>query len=151
MNRQELINYVDQKHRKKEAQEFRVGDTVRVSVRITEGDATRIQVFEGIVISFKGHGGSRTFTVRKISFGVGVERCFPLISPSVDKIEVVRSGHSRRAKLYYLRDRVGRAAKLEDKDVQVLGDVKKNSSAAEPKDTGTPPLPQQELAAAVKK
>lgn len=142
MNQQELLNYVDKKHQKKEAKEFRVGDTVRVSVRITEGDTTRIQAFEGTVISFKGHGGGRTFTLRKISFGVGVERCFPLISPTLDKIEVVRSGHARRAKLYYLRDRIGRAAKLEDKDALALAESAKKAALATPS-------AQQELAAAV--
>lgn len=128
MNRQEILNYVDKKHQKKEHKEFRVGDTVRVFVRITEGDATRVQAFEGTVISFTGHGGARNFTVRKISFGVGVERAFPLNSPAVDKIETVRSGHSRRAKLYYLRDRIGRSAKLEDKDALAL-DAKKIADA----------------------
>ncbi len=149
MNKQEILNYVDKKYEKKEAKEFRVGDTVRVSVRITEGGATRVQAFEGTVISFKGHGGARTFTVRKISFGVGVERCFPLTSPTLDKIEIVRSGHARRAKLYYLRDRIGRAAKLEDKDA-LQADLKKTAAAtADAK--AAPSAPQQELAAAIKK
>jgi large subunit ribosomal protein L19 len=130
MNRQEILNYVDQKYQKKEAKEFRVGDTVRVSVRIVEGETTRVQAFEGTVISFKGHGGARNFTVRKISFGVGVERVFPVTSPLLDKIEVVRSGHARRAKLYYLRDRVGRAAKLEDKDALATLDGKRAATAA---------------------
>ena len=145
MNQQELLNYVDKKHQRKEPKEFRVGDTVRVFVKITEGDATRVQAFEGTVISFKGHGGGRTFTIRKISFGVGVERCFPLNSPTLDKVEVVRSGHVRRAKLYYLRDRVGRAAKLEDKDaLSAVADIKKPAAPVQT-------LAQQELAAAVKK
>jgi large subunit ribosomal protein L19 len=116
MNRHEILNFVEQKYQKPQTTEFRVGDTVRVHARIVEGDTTRVQAFEGIVISFTGLGISRMFTVRKISFGVGVERIFPINSPVVDKIEVLRSGHARRAKLYYLRDRVGRAAKLEEKD-----------------------------------
>ena len=151
MNNQELLNYVDQKYQKKEPQDFRVGDTVRVHVRITEGDTTRIQAFEGTVISFKGHGGSRTFTVRKISFGVGVERCFPLNSPTLDKVEVLRSGHARRAKLYYLRDRVGRAAKLEDKEATALADAKKAAALAPSKAGTATSLPEQELAAAAEK
>ena len=149
MNRQEILNYVDKKHQKKEHKEFHVGDTVRVFVRITEGDATRVQAFEGTVISFTGHGGGRNFTVRKISFGVGVERAFPVNSPAVDKIEVVRSGQSRRAKLYYLRDRIGRSAKLEDKDVVAL-DAKKSTdvkATVVPVSTTAP----VELVAAVKK
>ena len=116
MNRQAILQYVDKKYQKKEGPVFRIGDTVRVSARITEGDTTRIQAFEGVVISFKGQGGARTFTVRKVSFGVGVERVFPLISPAIEKVTVIRSGHSRRAKLYYLRARVGRAARLEEKE-----------------------------------
>jgi large subunit ribosomal protein L19 len=147
MNRQEILQYVDKKFQKKEAQVFRVGDTARVSVRITEGDTTRIQAFEGTVISFKGHGAARTFTVRKISFGVGVERTFPLFSPSVDKIDVVRSGHARRAKLYYLRDRVGRSAKLEEKE-SGGADSKK---AADSKGAAIPTLPKQELVTAPEK
>jgi len=143
MNKQEILQYVEKKHQKKEAQECRVGDTVRVHVKIIEGDATRVQAFEGIVISFKGHGATRTFTVRKISFGVGVERIFPLSSPTLEKIEVVRSGHARRAKLYYLRNRVGRSAKLEEKDS--AGDKKKAEGKA---GSANPPV---ELVAAEKK
>jgi len=122
-----------------------VGDTVRVAVKITEGDATRVQAFEGTVISFTGHGGARNFTVRKISFGVGVERCFPLNSPTLEKIEVVRSGHARRAKLYYLRARIGRAAKLEDKDALAL------EKKADGKSGTAAPSAQPELAAVAKK
>jgi large subunit ribosomal protein L19 len=124
MNKQEILTYISQKFEKKQITEFKVGDTVRVSVKITEGDTTRIQAFEGTVISMKASGVSRTFTVRKISFGVGVERCFPFNSPNIEKIDVVRSGHARRAKLYYLRDRIGRAARLEEKEAQA--DAKKS-------------------------
>jgi large subunit ribosomal protein L19 len=116
MNKQAILQYVDQKFTKKEHADFRVGDQVRVHVKIVEGDTARVQVFEGVVISMKGHGGARAFTVRKVSFGVGVERSFPLNSPSIDKVEIVRSGHVRRSKLYYLRDRQGKAARLEEKE-----------------------------------
>lgn len=97
---------------KKEIPEFGPGDTVRVSVKIREGDKERLQAYEGVVIARK-HGGLReTFTVRKVSYGVGVERIFPLHSPRLDKIEVVSRGHVRRAKLYYLRDLSGKAARI---------------------------------------
>lgn len=140
MNKQSILQYVDQKFQMKEPKEFRVGDTVRVAVKIVEGDTARVQAFEGIVISFTGQGGSRNFTVRKISFGVGVERVFPLNSPALEKVEVVRSGHSRRAKLYYLRDRVGRAAKLEDKDSAALEAKKVESGKAVGAALATPEL-----------
>ena len=91
---------------------FEVGDTVRVAVRIKEGDKERIQAFEGTVIAKKHGGIAETFTVRRISYGVGVEKVFPVHSPSIATIEVVRHGFVRRAKLYYLRDRVGKAAKV---------------------------------------
>ena len=92
-----------------------IGDTVRVHVKIKEGDRERIQVFEGTVIARKHGGISETFTVRRVSYGVGVERVFPIHSPNVDKVEVVKEGRVRRAKLYYLRDRVGKAAKVKSK------------------------------------
>lgn len=95
---------------------FRAGDLVRVYVRIVEGEKERVQVFEGVVISMRGGGSRASFTVRKVSYGVGVERVFPLHSPSIDKIEVVSSGKVRRAKLYYLRDLSGKAARLKEKD-----------------------------------
>jgi len=95
--------------------EFRPGDTVRVHVRVVEGDKSRIQVFQGVVIGRRGGGTRETFTVRKISGGIGVERVFPLHSPNVDKIEVVRRGKVRRAKLYYLRGRRGKAARIEER------------------------------------
>jgi len=97
---------------KEQAPAFIVGDTVRVDVRIREGERERIQAFEGTVIAKKGSGVSETFTVRRISYGVGVERVFPLHSPNVESIKVVRRGKVRRSKLYYLRDRVGKAAKV---------------------------------------
>jgi len=116
MNKQEILGYVDRKYRKKDLTPFRIGDTIKVHARITEGGATRVQVFEGVVIAFKGLGGARMFTVRKVSFGVGVERIYPLFSPAIEKISVVRSGHVRRAKLYYLKGRAGKASRLEEKE-----------------------------------
>ena len=95
--------------------DFRPGDTVKVHVRVVEGNRERTQMFQGVVIRRQGSGSRETFTVRKLSFGVGVERTFPVHSPIVSKIEVVTRGDVRRAKLYYLRDRVGRAAKVKEK------------------------------------
>ena len=94
--------------------DFRPGDTLRVHVKVKEGSRERIQVFEGVVIKRRGGGISETFTVRKISYGVGVERTFPLHTPKIDKIEVVRRGKVRRAKLYYLRNLRGKAARIEE-------------------------------------
>ena len=93
---------------------IRVGDVVKVHVKIREGEKERIQLFEGTVIARKGSGVSETFTVRRLSYGVGVERVFPLHSPNVAKVELVRHGRVRRSKLYYLRDRVGKAAKVKE-------------------------------------
>lgn len=98
-----------------EVPDFRAGDTVKVHVKVIEGDRSRIQIFQGIVIARRGDGIGETFTVRKHSFGTGVERTFPLHAPTVDKIEVVTRGDVRRAKLYYLRDRRGKAAKINEK------------------------------------
>src|ERR687895_2379656 len=101
---------VERPHLRADVPDFRPGDTVKVHVRVVEGERERIQVFEGIVIRRRGSQLSETFTARKISFGVGVERTFPVHSPMIAKIEVVTRGHVRRAKLYYLRSRVGRKA-----------------------------------------
>lgn len=110
---------------------FRAGDTVRVGVRIKEGDKERVQMFEGVVIAMR-HGGSRaSFTVRKVSYGVGVERVFPLHSPSIDKIEVMTAGDVRRAKLYYLRDLAGKAARLKERE-RDTSDVAAPVAAAAP-------------------
>ncbi len=95
--------------------DFRPGDTLKVHVRVVEGSRERIQVFQGVAIARKGGGARETFTVRKVSFGIGVERTFPVHSPIISKIEVVTRGRVRRAKLYYLRDRVGKAAKVKEK------------------------------------
>ena len=96
----------------KEIPDFKAGDTVRVGYKVTEGTRTRVQMYEGVVISRKGGGIGASFTVRKISFGEGVERVFPLYSTNIDSIEVVRRGRVRRAKLYYLRDRRGKSARI---------------------------------------
>ena len=95
--------------------EFRAGDTLKVHVKVVEGNRSRVQVFQGVCIRVQGSGVGRTFTVRKVSFGVGVERTFPLHTPIVDKIEVVTRGDVRRAKLYYLRNLRGKAAKIKEK------------------------------------
>ena len=106
---------VEQPYLKTELPEFRPGDTVKVHVRVVEGERERVQVFEGIVIRRRGSQLSETFTVRKVSFGVGVERTFPVHSPMIAKIEVVTHGDVRRAKLYYLRSRVGKKAKVKER------------------------------------
>lgn len=95
---------------------FNVGDTVKVYVKVVEGDKERIQPFQGVVISRRGAGARESFIVRKISFGVGVERIFPISSPSVDRIEVIKKGKVRKAKLYYLRTKKGKAAKIKEKE-----------------------------------
>lgn len=109
------IDLVDMKSLRDDIPAFAPGDTLKVHVRVVEGSRERIQVFQGVVIRRQGDGLRETFTVRKVSFGVGVERTFPLHSPIVSKIEVVTRGDVRRAKLYYLRDRVGKAAKVKEK------------------------------------
>ena len=110
-----IVESIEKDQLRREAN-FRAGDTVKVGVRIKEGDKERVQVFEGVVIAMR-HGGSRaSFTVRKVSYGVGVERVFPLHSPAIDKIDVVTQGAVRRAKLYYLRDLAGKAARLKERD-----------------------------------
>ena len=106
---------VEQAQLRDEIPQFAPGDTVKVHVKVVEGNRERIQIFQGVVIGRRGDGIRETFTVRKLSFGVGVERIFPLHSPIIDKIELVTRGDVRRAKLYYLRDRVGKAAKVKEK------------------------------------
>ena len=110
----DIIKEIEQEQLKAEVPQFRVGDTVRVHARIKEGEKERIQVFEGVVLKKQGGSNRATFTVRKNSNGVGVEKTWPLHSPSVVKVEVVRLGKVRRAKLNYLRDRVGKAAKVKE-------------------------------------
>ena len=109
-----VIDQIEKENMKETLPEFNIGDTVRVGVKIKEGDKSRIQVFEGVVIARKNGGVRETFTVRKISNGVGVERTFPIHSPLVASVEVVRKGKVRRAKLNYLRDRVGKKAKVKE-------------------------------------
>ncbi len=109
-----IIDAINQENLKKELPEFSVGDTVKVLVKVKEGDRERIQAFEGIVIARKNGGISETFTVRRLSFGVGVEKTFPIHSPKVVDIQVIRRGKVARAKLYYLRERTGKAAKVKE-------------------------------------
>ncbi len=111
----EIVKAIGDEQMKKEVPVFNIGDTVKVHNLIKEGNRERIQIFEGTVIRKKNGGISETFTVRRISYGVGVEKTFPIHSPSVAKVEVVRKGKVRRARLYYLRDRVGKAAKVKEK------------------------------------
>ena len=111
-----------QKEWLREVPPFRAGDTVRVNVRVKEGDKERLQAFEGVVIARRGSGVSATFTVRKVSNGVGVERIFPVHSPMLADIAVVRRGSVRRAKLYYLRDLTGKATRIKERKVQRTGD-----------------------------
>lgn len=114
MKQNQLIERITSNQLRNDIPDFRSGDTVRVHARIVEGSRERIQVFEGVVIKRHGAGISATYTVRKISSGIGVERTFPLHSPRVDKIEVVRYGHVRRNKLYYLRSLNGKAARIKE-------------------------------------
>lgn len=111
----DALKIISQSSVKPELPEFNIGDTVKVSVNIKEGERERIQMFEGTVIARKGSGVAETFTVRRVSYGVGVERIFPIHSPNVKNIQVVRHGKVRRSKLYYLRDRLGKAAKVKEK------------------------------------
>ncbi len=108
---------VDMQSLRTDIPDFRPGDTVKVHVRVTEGSRERIQIFQGVVIARRGSGVRESFTVRKVSFGVGVERTFPVHAPSVKELEVVTRGRVRRAKLYYLRDRIGKAAKVPERRI----------------------------------
>ncbi|MEN9713980.1 MAG: ribosomal protein [Actinomycetota bacterium] len=110
-----ILDSVDAKSLKSDIPEFRVGDTVKVHVNIVEGNRSRVQVFQGVVIRRSGEGVRETFTVRKVTFQVGVERTFPVHSPVIDKLELVSKGDVRRAKLYYLRDLRGKKAKIREK------------------------------------
>ncbi|MDN5559130.1 MAG: 50S ribosomal protein L19 [Ruaniaceae bacterium] len=109
------LDQIDSKSLRDDVPDFRAGDTVKVHVKVVEGTRSRVQVFQGVVIGRQGAGIRETFTVRKISFGVGVERTFPVHSPAIDHMEVVTRGDVRRAKLYYLRDLKGKAAKIKEK------------------------------------
>lgn len=112
MNR---LSEIESVYLRSDIPDFRSGDTVKIHVKVAEGDKERIQIFQGVVIARRGSGTRETFTVRKISGGVGVERVFPLHTPTIDKIEVIRRGKVRRAKLYYLRDLRGKAARIEER------------------------------------
>lgn len=111
----DIIKMIEDEQLKKDIPSFNVGDTVKVHYRVKEGTRERIQIFEGTVIKRQGGGARETFTVRRISYGVGVERTFPLHSPRIEKMEVTRKGKVRRSKLYYLRGRQGKAAKVKEK------------------------------------
>jgi large subunit ribosomal protein L19 len=110
----DIIRAVEAEQLKDNAENFRIGDTIKVHFKIIEGKNERIQIYEGLVIALNNTGVNRTVTVRKISYGVGVERIFPIHSPKIEKIDVMRCGKVRRAKLYYIRERVGKAAKVKE-------------------------------------
>lgn len=110
-----LVNVIEREQLKSDLPDFRPGDTVRVHLKVVEGNRERVQAFEGVVIRRRGTGLSETFTVRRVSHGVGVERTFPLHSPRIEKIEIIRRGRVRRARLYYLRQRKGKAARVKEK------------------------------------
>ena len=139
----DIIKSIEHEQLKSKIPELRVGNTVKVHVRIKEGNKERIQVFEGIIIKKQGGGVNQTFTVRKISYGVGVEKTFLVHSPLVEKVELVRVGKARRAKLYYLRDRVGKSAKtkeqvgarIENKEITIKEELKEEPVVPE---TGAP-------------
>ena len=126
----DIVKSIEHEQLKNKIPDLKVGNTVKVHARIKEGNKERIQVFEGTIIKVQGSGVNRTFTVRKISYGVGVEKTFLIHSPLVEKVELVRVGHARRAKLFYLRDRIGKAAKtkeiagarIEDKEIEIKGE-----------------------------
>ncbi len=109
-----LIKDIENKYIRNDIPDFSSGDTVKVNVRVTEGSRERIQIFEGVVIAINGDGINKTITVRKVSFGIGVERIFPVHAPIVSSIEVLKKGKVRRSKLYYLRDRIGKSAKIKE-------------------------------------
>ncbi len=109
-----IIDQIEKEQLRSDITSFNIGDTVRVMVKVKEGDKERIQAYEGVVIARKGKGIRETFTVRRVSFGIGVERTFPINSPRIDKIIVVRKGKVRRAKIYYIRDLSGKAAKVKE-------------------------------------
>ncbi|MDR2733254.1 MAG: 50S ribosomal protein L19 [Spirochaetota bacterium] len=114
---EKIIEAVEEKYLK-DVPVFHIGDTIRVSVKIREGKRERLQAFEGIVIAVSGRGISKTFKVRRVSFGIGVERTFLMHSPFIEKIQIIRHGKVRRAKLYYLRDRIGKAAQVKEKIIR---------------------------------
>lgn len=112
------MKLVEAQFLKSDLPEFRVGDTLKIRIKIQEGDKARIHLFEGVVIEKSGQGAKAMFTVRKVSFGEGIERTFPLHSPTIESIQIVKKGKVKRARLYYLRDRIGKAAKIKEDKVQ---------------------------------
>ena len=150
----DIIKSIEHEQLKNKIPELKVGNTVKVHVRIKEGNKERIQVFEGIIIKVQGGGVNQTFTVRKTSYGVGVEKTFLIHSPLVEKVELVRVGKARRARLFYLRDRVGKSAKtkemvgarIEDREITVKEDLveepvaEETVAAEEPAETETTPV-----------
>ncbi len=137
-----IIDKVEKSFLKKNAPVFRVGDTLRVDVKIVEGQSERLQAFEGVVIRKKGHGIAATFTIRKVSFGIGIERTFPLHSPKLENFKVIRSGRVRRAKLYYLRNLTGKAARIQDQNTKETKkpQAPKPSASEGTEPNNTPPL-----------
>ena len=141
----DIIKSIEHEQLKNKIPDLKVGDTVRVHQRIKEGNRERIQVFEGIIIKVQGGGVNQTFTVRKTSYGVGVEKTFLVHSPLVEKVELVRVGKARRARLFYLRDRVGKAAKtkeqigarIEDREITIKEDLAEEPVAEEVKEEAT--------------
>ncbi len=129
---------------KKNAPKFDIGDTVRVHAKVVEGDKERIQIFEGVVIGRRGSQNTETFTVRKVSYGVGVERIFPVHSPTISRVDVVRHGKVRRAKLYYLREKKGKMAKVAEREVYQESKSQKGTAApnsVEPEETSQAAIP----------
>ena len=141
----DIIKAIEHEQLKAKIPDLKVGNTVKVHVRIKEGNKERIQIFEGIIIKVQGAGVNKTFTVRKISYGVGVEKTFLIHSPLVEKVELVRVGKARRAKLFYLRDRVGKSAKtkeligarIEDKEIIIKGEETPVEEAVKTEETAT--------------
>ncbi|AFZ66223.1 50S ribosomal protein L19 [Deinococcus peraridilitoris] len=141
INRGAILRSIEQPHLKTTQPDFQPGDTVRVDTKVTEGNRTRVQAFEGVVIAVNNSGTRKSFTVRKISFGEGVERVFPINSPGIDKINVLERGKVRRAKLYYLRELRGKAARIKTDRGRMMRDsqpknVSKTQSAAAEVQTG---------------
>ena len=141
-NKMDIIKSIEHEQLKNQVPMLKVGDTVKVHVRVREGNRERIQVFEGTIIKKQGGGVNETFTVRRISYGVGVEKTFLLHSPTVEKVEVVRVGRARRAKLFYLRDRVGKAAKTKE---QVGARIETNMVNVKEEAVEVPETPAEEV------
>ena len=139
----DIIKSIEHEQMKNKVPELRVGNTVKVHVRVKEGNRERIQVFEGIIIKVQGGGVNTTFTVRRVSYGVGVEKTFLLHSPAVEKVEVVRVGKARRAKLFYLRDRLGKSAKTKER----VGARIENNEIVIKEEMGEEPAQVEEVAA----